>query len=91
MADETIRRAPYTFTIYLTDWGYRVSGKSDTQGDLGLLDAGEHVPKLSPEADGALWDLIDEKTFQRKTDAKKAIREWLSMAPKSSSSAGGSE
>lgn len=80
MADETIRRAPYTFTIYLTDWGYRVSGKSDTQGDLGLLDAGEHVPKLSPEADGALWDLIDERTFQRKADAKKAIREWLALS-----------
>lgn len=80
MADETIRRAPYTFTIYLTDWGYRVSGTSDTQGDLGLLDADEHVPPMAPDAFDALWDLIDEKVFQRKSDAKKAIREWMALS-----------
>lgn len=81
MTDKTIRRAPYTFLVYLTDWGWKASGRHDTQGDLYLLESHEHQPPLTDEQDKALWHLIDEAIFGRKADAEKAVREWLKAAP----------
>lgn len=71
------RKEPYTFTAYDTDWGWRVSGRHDTQGDLSLIEHHEHNPPLTEEASAALWDLLDEQTFETKKAAEDAASAWL--------------
>lgn len=71
----TIRKAPYTFTVTLTDWGWKVSGKHDDRGDVSLLL--EHELPISAQQSAALWDLVEENVYDRKADATKAVRDWL--------------
>lgn len=77
-----VRRHPYTFTIHLTDWGFRVFGSHAELGDMSLLEIHEHNPPITEQQFGALWDLLDENIYPRASDAKRAAREWLkSLAP----------
>jgi hypothetical protein len=75
-----VRKSPYTFTIHLTDWGFRVFGSHDELGDMSLLEIHEHNPPITEQQFGALWDLLDENIYSRASDAKRAVREWLKVA-----------
>jgi hypothetical protein len=74
-----VRKPPYTFTIHLTDWGFRVFGSHDELGDLSLLEIQEHNPPITDQQFGDLWDMLDENIYSSVYDAKKAVRDWLKV------------
>jgi hypothetical protein len=70
-------KTPYSFTVQLTDWGWKVYGRHQTLGDLYLIEQDEYTPPMSDELFSSLWDLIDENIYKTKHAANLVVRDWL--------------